>query len=60
MIDELERMWKEGVMTYFEVLSHYWPERLRNTVKNLRMISVLGYDLNQTQAPMKIYVEMEV
>jgi hypothetical protein len=56
MIDELEMMWKEVVMTYPSIRL----EGLRKTMKKLRMFSVLACDLNQAQAPLKIYAEMEV
>jgi hypothetical protein len=39
--DELERIWKEVVVTYIiELLSQHLPGRLRKIMKNLMMSSV--------------------
>jgi len=44
--NELARMWKEGVVMYFEVLYHQWPER---TGKPRETWSQDGYCLGQDQ-----------
>jgi hypothetical protein len=45
MNNELQRMWKEAVMTYFKVLFQHLPRRTEENYKNFNQVKNNIWDL---------------